>query len=291
MAIGIRIIDLQNNPAKYYGLVKKEGKWVPITHPVAGILIMAGIFTLLLSLFLVNQELKKLPTYVYSDRVRRINDVAFWLLVLAYTLNFVSLVIPNQSPLLIETFSLASRALILSSLSLYFVELLQNPIFITSVGSNGQCLVKDGIVGWGLVTFGKMGPQFSHISRRWQEKLQLNQRIIVMNASALLIAAGLGDNFREYEYIIPFQGINSKIVSVCYSFRHYDPNCDDARFENKIPVVFSLFIPLHLMRMVSHILRVEKVISKYRRQYVTLEALSRDLVLEKMAIDILNAIL
>ncbi len=262
MALGIRIIDLQNNPAKYYGLVRVGGKWVPVTSPIAAIFIMGGIFTLLLSLFLVNRELKSLPEYVYPERLRMINEVAFWLLVSAYILNFVSLNLPSRFPYLIQALSLASRALVLASISLYFAELLQNPIFVTSIGNTGRQLVENGIVGWGLVVFGKLGPQFSHVSESWLERLRLDRRTIVMNASALLIAAGLGDNFREYEYVIPFQGIDSRIVSVCYSFRHHDPECDDDRFENRIPVVFALFIPLHLMRMVSHILRVEKVISK-----------------------------
>ncbi len=291
IAIGIRIIDLRNAPAKYYGLAKVDGKWVPITDPIAAFFVLTGIATLLLSLFLVNRELKRLPEYVYPRRLKTINDVAFWLLVSAYILNFISLNLPSGFPLLIQTFSLASRLLVLASLSFYFTELLHNPLFITSIGGTGRHLIKKGVIGWGLIVFGNMGPQFSNVSEAWKVMLQLDQRTIMLNASALLIAAGLGDSFREYEYIIPFQGVNSRIVSVCYSFRHYDPTCIDKRLENRVPVVFGLFIPLTLMRMVSHILRVEKVIAKYRALHPTMQELSRNDVLEEMAVAILDAII
>jgi hypothetical protein len=119
----------------------------------------------------------------------------------------------------------------------------KNPIITLTEKSDPKMLLNNGIIGWILVTTTDIGPAVKIVSEHSESLYNLSEKDLTLFAVGSISIVGIGGNFVENRYIIPFKSDNYNLSAICVSFTIKDHTLKDPRKDQTSEAVFAILVP------------------------------------------------
>ena len=244
--VKIALILINNTSKSIYGLYILNGTLKRYTDPVIQILVLIAFLFLVIVLFMYSIWQKKFPEFLINKNIKNNSIYATIMMGIGVSMNYVGLLSPilNYANILF----LVSRFFI--SFSFIFITMMvaQNPIIILREKGNPNYLVENGIVGWLLIINTDLGPEPKIVSEKSRKLYDLQEKDLMLCAVSSISIVGIGQNFTNTEFIIPYPSRERELSVLCYSFTIKDPTLQDPRRENKADVVYGIILPKILLQ-------------------------------------------
>lgn len=266
---GIKLsLLLINNPnSSVYGLYIENGILKRYTAPFVSILVLIAFSLLILVLFLYTFWQKNYPDFIISQDIKRKSLYSSWLMLAGVSLNYLGLILPIHLLGISNALFFISRFFI--SFSYIFITLMiaQNPIITLHEKANPKYLIEKGIIGWVLSTNSESGPETVLKSDIMVKVYNLTDKEFALFAVSSIAIIGIGQNFIENQFIIPFPIREKELSVICYSFTMHDSTLIDKRRNKTANIVFGIVIPRQFLNFLGNIFSESFSLNKSIRSY------------------------
>lgn len=235
---------LINNPtSSVYGLYIENGVLKRHTAPLISLLVLIAFLLLITVLFLYTYWQKSYPSFIISEDIKKKSLYSTYLMLLGVSFNYLGLILPIHLLGISNALFLISRFFITFSYILITMMIAQNPIITLHEKGNPRYLLDKGIIGWILSENSDLGPETVLKSENMINVYNLTEKELTLFAVGSIAIIGIGQNFDENQFIIPFPMREKELSVICYSFTMYDSSITDQRRNNTANIVFGIVIP------------------------------------------------
>lgn len=265
---GIKIAGLLINDtsSSIYGLFIDEGDLKRYTSPFITLIVLIAFVSLVITLFMHSYANRKFPNYLVSDSVKKKSFFSAYLMTIGVAFNYVGLILSIQLLGISNILFLISRFFITFAFIFITLMIADHPVITIRERGNTKFLIDKGIIGWILVNNADNGPEINAISEKSKKVYNISDKEMILFAVSSITMAGIGQNFVNSEFIIPFPLKENELSVVCQSFEIVDPTLQDPRRNHLADVVFGIIIPKPLVNYLGSIVKGsfsinEKIIS------------------------------
>ncbi len=277
-----------------YGLTGSREYLRPTGSPL--LLFMAAmsnvLFAALASCFYV--DYKRLAPTLISAEEQRLNRLGLIFIVIGAILPspFVSMPLVTSDPIKYLFLMRAILVRFFVSIGFLFLALhiTKNSLFLMSTKGTMRGLFRRGVVGWLFAEMTDQGPTIIHECESFNKHYGISESETMLFAAASLTAVGMGEDFGDTSYVLPFPNHN-ELIAVNVSFLHPDPKINDPRLKDNTPCVFSVIVPSMLLSGIGAISDTVSVLTDFKETTPTVSHLATDENVIELAQSMLNTII
>jgi hypothetical protein len=251
--IKVSLILIKNPNASIYGLYIVNDSIKRYTDPFITNLVLIGFSLLILVIIMYSFWQNKFPSYLISENIKKQSFYASIMMTTGVAMNYTGLILPISILEISSAFFLISRFFITFGFIFLTIMVTQNPIIILKERSNPKYLVENGVVGWMLVVNTDQGPELKVLSPNSKNRYDLDDKYTMLFAVSSISIVGIGQNFADTQFIIPYPTKEKELSVICYSFTMFDPTLKDFRRNNIADIVFGLIIPNYFLNYLGNI--------------------------------------
>lgn len=268
MGIKFALILQNNTNSSIYGLYILNGTLQRYTDPLISIIVLIAFLLLILVLTMFSLWQQRFPDYLIKKDIKKKSIYGTIMIAIGVAINYVGLIIPilNLSQILF----LISRFFVAFGFIFITLMVIENPIIILKEKGNPYSLIDKGIVGWVLVSTTDHGPDPKVISDKTKKLYKITDKELVLFSVSSISIVGIGQNFTNTQFIIPFPEKEDKLSVLCYSFSMKDPTLKDPRKSNTTNIVFGIILPKVLVNFLGNILQESFSIAETAKNYETI---------------------
>lgn len=153
----------------------------------------------------------------------------------------------------------------------------QNSIITLKEQGNPNYLIENGTVGWVLVSNTDQGPEVKLLSTSSKNLYSLEEREIMLFAVSSISIVGIGQNFVDTQFTIPFPMKEKELSVICNSFKIFDPTLKDPRRKTMADIVYGIIIPRVFLNYLGNIGASSFTITKKINTYETLQDFMKEI--------------
>lgn len=276
--IKVALLLMNNTSESIYGLYLSNGVLHRYTNPFIQVLVLIAFILLIAVLLLYSQWQNKFPEYLISKDTKKKSFYATLLMGIGVSINYLGLFVPviEHAHLLF----LISRFFITFSFILITLMIGQNPIITLKEKGSPYYMVANGVVGWVLAINTDLGPSPEAYSEQTAQLYSLNAKDLILFAVSSISIVGIGQNFTDTQFIIPYPSREEELSVLCFSFSMPDPLVKDQR-KTEASIVFGIIIPKIFLNYLGNIGQESFTMAKKIEKFHTIQELKENIDFDK----------
>ena len=275
MGIKFALILQNNTNSSIYGLYILNGALQRYTDPIITIVVFIAFLLLIIVLTMFSLWQQRFPDYLIKQNIKKKSFYGTAMIGIGVAINYIGLFIPILD--LAQILFLVSRFFVAFGFIFITLMVIENPIIILKEKGNPNSLIDKGVVGWILVSTTDYGPDPKVISEKTKELYKITEKELVLFSVSSVSIVGIGQNFTNTQFIIPFPEKEDRLSVLCYSFSMNDPTLKDPRKNNTTDVVFGVILPKVLVNFLGNILQESFSIAENANNYETITDLIKNM--------------
>lgn len=249
--LGLLLTD--NPTTSEYGLYVSNETLMRYTNPIISLIVLIAFISLTAVIFMYSFWQKGFPDYLLASNVKRNSVLSAYLMLAGVTTNYIGLILPIHLLGISNALFFISRFFITFSFIFITLMVAQNPIITLKEKGNTKFLIENGTVGWILALNTDLGPETILKSSQMIDVYNLREKELTLFAVSSIAIVGIGQNFIDNQFIIPFPTKEKELSVLCYSFTMHDRTLTDPRMKNMANIVFGIVIPRSFINYLGNI--------------------------------------